>query len=548
MMAALLLVAIASIGAGLGRATLWEPDEPRFAEATRQMFQRGDFVTPYFDGVPRFEKPILFYWLQVPAFALVGATPLAARLPAALAGIGSVLLLYLLASRMTSPRAAFVAALVLATVFRFVTMARQGLTDVPVLFFILAALYGFVRGTERTPSHLAAWLAWTAVGLGVLTKGPVGLLPLAIWGAYAAICRDWRLVTQIRPFRGLALATLVAAPWYVVMIVQHGRAFVDFALGHEIVERAVSEESFAPTRGFLYYFKVAAGDAAPWSGLFLAALAWVAVRWRQLDEEIRRPLVFALAWFGSVFLLFSLARSKVPHYVLPAYPAGAFVIGIFVDRVASAPGDARFWRVPMAIVAAFALLCAGALAWSLDILMPEAGFVGRWLVPIVLASGAVAIARSVWRGTALRATVGLALALSATFAVIGLVIIPHAIEAFKPMPRLARAAEPLAVPGARIGLLGRYGASSLIYYSNHNVARLTDDESAVTFLTRQPAAVCVMPATDFARLKPRLPATVRLVDSAEEFNVRLERLLERQRTPGRMWVLLAASPEPVRGQ
>jgi 4-amino-4-deoxy-L-arabinose transferase-like glycosyltransferase len=535
--AGLLLIAALSIGPGLGQSTFWEPDEPRFAEATRQMFARADFITPYLNGVPRFEKPILFYWLQALAYTTIGPSELAARLPSALAGIGTVLLLYLLASRITSHRAAILAALALATMFRFVVYARQGLTDVPVLFFNMAALYGFVRATEAPPSRAALWLAWTAVGLGILTKGPIGVLSVAIWGVYAAVRRQWSLVAQVRPLGGLALAMLIAAPWYLLMVAMHGRAWIDFALGHEIVARAVSE-GFTPYRSFFYYVKVWLGDAAPWSVLFVAALAWLALRWRTLDDSVRSPVVFAMTWFSTVFILFSVPRSKLAHYIIPTYPAAALVIGVFIDQIARRPMEAKWWRVPMIVVAAIALVAAAALAWSLDILMPDASWPERRLVSIVLAGGGVMIALAAWR-SAVTAAVSLSLTLAATFAVIGVVIVPHAIEGFKPMPRLARAAERLAEPGARIGLVGAYGASSLIYYSHHNIDWL-DEEAAIVFLTTQPHALCVMPAARFERVAPHLPPHIRVVDTAEEFNVRIERLVERQRTPGRMWVLVAA--------
>src|SRR4030095_6298416 len=190
--AALLIVASLAIFAGLGNGTFWEPDEPRFAEATRQMFARGDFVTPYLNGAPRFEKPILFYWAQAAAFTAFGDNEFAARLPSALAGVGIVVVLYLLGTEIASRRAAFIAALVMSTMFRFVTFARIGLTDVPVIFFVVAALYGFIRAVYRTS---AAWalVAWTCVALGVLTKGPVGLLPVAIWAMYAAFRSNWAL-------------------------------------------------------------------------------------------------------------------------------------------------------------------------------------------------------------------------------------------------------------------------------------------------------------------------------------------------------------------
>jgi 4-amino-4-deoxy-L-arabinose transferase-like glycosyltransferase len=118
---ALLIVATLAILAGLGNGTFWEPDEPRFAEATRQMFARGDFLTPYLNDVPRFEKPILFYWTQAAAFTAFGDNEFSARLPSALAGLGIVFVLYLIGAQIASRRAALVAALVMATMFRFVT-------------------------------------------------------------------------------------------------------------------------------------------------------------------------------------------------------------------------------------------------------------------------------------------------------------------------------------------------------------------------------------------------------------------------------------------
>jgi len=537
-LAVLLAVASLAILAGLGNGTFWEPDEPRFAEATRQMFVRDDFLTPYLNGAPRFEKPILFYWTQAAALAAFGDNEFSARLPSAVAGIGIVLLLYLIGAQITSRRAALIAGLVTATMFRFVTFARIGLTDIPVIFFVVAALYGFIRAVHQASSAWAL-VAWMCVGLGVLTKGPVGVLPVAIWATYAVFIRDWSLVARIRPLIGGVLALAIALPWYVVMALQHGRAFTDFAIGHEMVERVLSEESFgAPARGFFYYFKVWPGDAAPWSALLAASVGWIAWRWSSVDRRVRHAVVFAAAWFLCVFLLFSLSRSKVPHYVLPAYPAAALLIGIFVDCVANTREDALWWRVPMAIVTVALLVLAALLAWSIDVLMPDAAPLARWLVPVVFAAGAVAVGVSAWRARAVSAAAALAVTLAAAFAVIGVIVIPGAVEAFKPMPRLARTASPVLQPNARIGLLGRYGASSLIYYSGHNVEWLLDDDAAVTFAGR-PHAVCVMPAEDYRRLAPRLPPTMRVIDSAEEFNVRIERLLDRQRTHGRQWVLLA---------
>jgi 4-amino-4-deoxy-L-arabinose transferase-like glycosyltransferase len=535
---AILVVTTLAIVAGLGNATLWEPDEPRFAEATRQMFHRGDFVTPYLNGVPRFEKPVLFYWTQAAAFTIFGDNEFAARLPSAVAGVGIVLVLYLIGIEVASRRAALVAALVMATTFRFVTFARIGLTDVPVMFFIVSALYGFVRAVDRKSTPWAMF-AWGCVGLGVLTKGPVGLLPVAIWGAYAAVNLDWSLVARTLPFPGLLLTLAIALPWYLVMVLEHGRAFTAFALGHEVVQRLLSEESFAPSRGFLYYFKVWPGDAAPWSVLCVAAAAWTVWRWPAFDSRTRQAVVFAAAWFMSVFLLFSLSRSKVPHYVLPAYPAAALLFGIFVDRVAGIRDDALWWRAPMTVVAVASLVAAGATGLFLHVLAPGSTVL-NWLVPGFFGIGAAAVGIATWRRALVRAVYALTVMLAAVFSLIGTYVVPRVVEPFKPMPLLAREAASLSQADAPIGLLGRYGLSSLIYYSGRHVEALDGDAATVAFLSSHPGAVCVMPMSDFERLMPQLNGFDKIA-VGEEFNVRIERLLERERTPGRLWVLVGRS-------
>jgi len=138
--------------------------------------------------------------------------------------------------------------------------------------------------------------------------------------------------------------------------------------------------------------------------------------------------------------------------------------------------------------------------------------------------------------------------LATVFALIGVFVVPRIIEPLKPMPLLAREATQFSQRDAPIGLLGRYGLSSLIYYSRHHVVALDGDDQTVMFLSTHPDAVCVMPMSDFERLAPRLRGVDRIA-VAEEFNVRIERLLERRRTPGRLWVLVghaavASTPAP----
>ena len=434
-----LVIASLAILTGLGNGTFWEPDEPRFAEATRQMFQRGDFVTPYLNDVPRFEKPILFYWAQAAAFTAFGANEFAARLPSALAGIGIVLVLYLLGAEIASRRAGLVGALILSTMFRFVTFARIGLTDVPVMFFIVAALYGFVRAVHRRSTVMGLrgvvmCRPWNADQRS--RRPPAGGHLGGVLRRSAAI---WSLFGRVRPSLGMMFALAIALPWYVWMVVQHGRAFTDFALGHEIVERIISEDAFAPTRGFFYYFKVWPGDAAPWSALFVASVGWIAWRWSSLDNATRQSIVFAASWFIAVFPSVLALTLEGAALRASRLPRGGAVIGVFVDRLADTRDDARWWGVPMTIIALASIVAAAATGLFLDVLAPG-DTTAKWLVPGVLAAGAAAIAAATWKRTLVPAVYTLTFMLAAVFAVIGVFIVPHVIEPFKPMPLLARQA------------------------------------------------------------------------------------------------------------
>ena len=431
-----LVIASLAILTGLGNGTFWEPDEPRFAEATRQMFQRGDFVTPYLNDVPRFEKPILFYWAQAAAFTAFGANEFAARLPSALAGIGIVLVLYLLGAEIASRRAGLVGALILSTMFRFVTFARIGLTDVPVMFFIVAALYGFVRAVHRRSTLFLGVVMCRPWNADQRSRRPPAGCHLGVCGvqprlvAVRARATDRRDDGRTRDC--LALVCLDGGPaWPCV----HG-----LCAGPRNRRRMISEDAFAPTRGFFYYFKVWPGDAAPWSALFVASVGWIAWRWSSLDNATRQSIVFAASWFIAVFLLFSLSRSKVPHYVLPAYPAAALVIGVFVDRLADTRDDARWWGVP---IDDYRSRARSSPLRRRDFSLTFWRLVTRrrsgWRAG-VLAAGAAAIAAATWKRTLVPAVYALTFMLAAVFAVIGAFIVPHVIEPFKPMPLLARQA------------------------------------------------------------------------------------------------------------
>ncbi|MCY4076028.1 MAG: phospholipid carrier-dependent glycosyltransferase, partial [Acidobacteria bacterium] len=233
--------------AGLGRPAVTDSDEAYYAEAAREMIERGDWLTPYYNDEIRFEKPVLYYWLAATAYAAAGVSPAAARLPSALAGIGLALLACACARRWYDERTALLAGVITATSFGYVAMARHALPDLPLAFFVTLATWGAIVGLRIEPSragdHPSAhgWLiaAGAAAAGAFLVKGPVGLvLPAAVVAPLAA----WTWLRERRP-RASRAALLAAAgvflvlalPWYGAMAVEHGAAYVErFFIGENL--------------------------------------------------------------------------------------------------------------------------------------------------------------------------------------------------------------------------------------------------------------------------------------------------------------------------
>ena len=312
------------------------------------MFERHDFLTPWSNDRPSFEKPVR------------------TRIPSAIAGLITLFLIYRIGADLVSREAGLIAAVALATTFRFVLYARQGLTDVPVTMFVTLSIWGFLRAFTAGDGESRRYglAAWAATGCAALTKGPVAVIGPLAWVLFALLTDRRAALRRLHAPAGLLVAAAIALPWPLMMVALYGRSFLDIALGYEVVARYVSPDFPGRDRGFFYFYGVWLGDAAPWSLFFLAGLAWAAASWRTLDEGTRRAVRLALAWFMTVLLLFSFSSYKLPHYLMPAYPATALMVGMFGAAVLRATVSRRWlWRLP-ALLAAL-LFGAGAVLVSL---------------------------------------------------------------------------------------------------------------------------------------------------------------------------------------
>jgi 4-amino-4-deoxy-L-arabinose transferase-like glycosyltransferase len=542
----LLGLCAATMMTGLGRTSLFEPDEPRFAEATRQMLERGDLLTPYFNGQPRFEKPILFYWMQLPFFAVLGPGELAARLPAAICGTLAVFLLWAIGRRLFSDRAAWLGAVALATSFRFVTYARQGLTDVPVLLFEMLALWAFLRASDG-PTHARRFtrVAWAAIGLAALTKGPVAALPLLVWIPYLALTRQVGAIRWRDWIAGAGLAALIAAPWYLYMIAVHGHAYFDHGVGYELVRRYADTEFPGPKRGVFYYFGVWPGDLAPWTFVFLAALAWVAWRWRGLTEREQRGASFCIVWFVVVLAVFSSASGKLPHYLLPLYPPAALLVGYFAHDAtgAASRGGAWLWRVASWVTLTALLAVAVVLALFLQRGFAVPALSLAMVVPALVAFGAIAGAVLEARSNRPGVIVAIAATLAAAYAIVGLHVAPTYLQDMQPVSRLGGIIAAEAGVHDRVAHFGGFGAPGLVFYSRHNVEHLRSPEEVAQFLEGDGRRFCVVSAGDLEAVRRVASREPHVLARQPLLTIRFMRVLRgRPPNPDRALVLVSNSP------
>lgn len=396
--ATLLLLCGFTFFLGLGRPAITDADEAFYAEASREMVESGDWLTPRFNYDNRWEKPVLYYWLTSATYLVTGPTEFAARLWAALSGAGLVLLTWGIARRLTGrPDVAWLSGAIVATSFGCFSMARSALPDLPLTSCITVGIWAALRAVE------GPGLSWWAVGgfaagAGFLMKGPVALavpavVLLPIW---------WRERRRLHLSRhGVALAAVCAAvsglPWYVAMWLEHGSAYFQSFFVGDNFERFTTER-FNDARPIWFYLPVLLGGLMPWS-VYLAAFSGEAmVRLRRgalrlVDADWR-----LLFWALMPLLFFTASIGKQPRYILPVLPPVAiFVARGIIDRL----GHPRH-RLLTAATWITAIVYA-ALAFLFIRMEPVlSGYpVSPWLAAVLAACSALVVAgtaaASAWR-------------------------------------------------------------------------------------------------------------------------------------------------------
>ena len=336
----LLVLAGSLFFAGLGSLPLLEPDEGRNAEVGREMLSSGDWVTPHYDGLPYLDKPPIFFFLVAASLKLGGPNEWSARAPSAVTGLCLLLLSWLLARRMFGESTALRATAVIASAPLVVVFSRSVIFDMTLAVLLTLAMvcYWLAQAADFRRPGLDI-LLFLAMGLATITKGPIGfLLPLLSIAVYQALRGKLRELKRLRWGLGCVVFLSVAMPWFILVSLRHPD-FPRYALLEESLARFAGGLVHRKG-GLLYYFPVYLAGFFPWS-IFLLWAGWKRhKRWREFRDSSFSSNLYLLTWSGVIFVFFSLSRSQLPGYFLPALvPLGVLMAKAW-DEVGS-PGAAR---------------------------------------------------------------------------------------------------------------------------------------------------------------------------------------------------------------
>jgi len=455
----------------LGAGSFWDVDEPRYAEAGREILATGDPITLHLNGGPWLGPAPLWIWLQAASGAAVGFSEWSARIWAAAFGVLGVLATFLLAREWFGPRTGLLSALVLTTTLAHVVTARLAVLDTAAVTWMLLAIWAGYRG-YREHRRRDYVLASLFLGLGVLTRGPgTVVLPVATMLVFLAYRRSLGRLREFPWLPAAAVFLAVTAPWYVLEAARYGGAFLSAAVwGHAVPQLAASPGTHVRT--LLTDAGIVVIGAVPWTAFLPGAAGYHYLR-RWQDGSL-----LCLLWAGLVFLLAVAVGERLPADVLPLFPVAAIAVGRLWEEFLF-EGAGRLARTLAASfvlqIGVVVLLVVAAAAFATTRYPREFAAVRDFLLApvgvLVLGTGVTTVLFRARRYTA--AFLSLPAATAVFIGVLYAGTLP-AVETQKPMKPLASALAARLRPGDRVIAYMVDSPAALVFYAGHYVEQAPD--------------------------------------------------------------------------
>lgn len=480
----------------LGASSFWDPDEAHYAQATRELLATGDWLAPFYNERPFFDKPILFYWLQAVPMSLAPRSEAAARLAPAVSGVLLVGVTAWLGIELFGLSVGMMAALLLATNAGLFALARYAILDLPFTLFLFGGVAAVTVAMQQRRMRLQ-YLGYVLIGLANATKGPVALAlcGLAFMLAASVSVAARRQLLALRWVQGACIAVACGLPWPAYMLWRFGREFVEGYILNENI-RLFATPMYAGQPGWSFYLVIVLLGMLPWSGLIVARGIDLLTT-RRPDAAVDVVDVLLWSWVAAIVGFFSVSHFKLDHYVFPASPA-LCIIAARTFQAQSVRSRVSTWGVrligPTLIVAGVAVTYAALVFLDLD-----RGFL---IVPLTLVvSGGLASSYG-WGARPLPA-IPLAPIVAMAMVLAGAVgwVMPK-LEEGKVVPDVARWVATHATSTDRVGTfrLNRWNTAYRFYVERH-VVEIESDEEARRFFADPSPYYVVMTGTLFDALR-----------------------------------------------
>jgi 4-amino-4-deoxy-L-arabinose transferase-like glycosyltransferase len=487
----------------LGEAGLLDPDEAHYAELTREMLHAGSWLVPLLDGQPFIDKPVFFHWLQGASFLLLGETEFAARLPAAVAGLGLMAMTRWIGRALFSAEVGTLGAVMFAVIPATYALSSIAVFDMLFGLFLFGAV-GCLVVAAKTSSGRLELAAYALLTLAIMTKGPVALVLVGLLLAAAfVVSRDTR--AQVRRLHwkvGIPSAALAASPWFVWMAWRFGSQFVQgYVLAGNLWYFTQPIQFSGRAVNHTFYVRAFAGAFFPWSVVVLGR--GIDVLRRRSREILSSEERLLWLWILVVTGFFSLARFKLDHYIFPAAPACCLIAArAWIEAARDRDGRLAATRYSVLVLAGL-LIAGGSFAGvylsEIDLALPPTAF----LLPVAIFAGGVGLLfqseRLRWRVPA--GTGVLVAALLVSYATVDVVGFP-ALERVRPTRRVARVLARSTSPSSLVALykLERW-RGSLRYYLNRPLQRVDSVDEVQAFLAQPQQVFVVMLRRDYLELR-----------------------------------------------
>jgi len=519
----------------LNRWDLWSPDEPRYAQVTREMVNGGDWILMHNNGSVYSDKPPLFFWLVAFSSSLwQGFTSFSVRFPSALFGMLTVLVTFLLGRSVYSSRTGFLSGLILATSFEFAFLSTRANIDTTLTFFTTAALFCFLKGCEQVQekakhenevevkgkekdkdkdkvegevkveeednrNNRYIYGFYISMALATLAKGPVGfILPLLVSLIYILIRKDWNGFKRMRLLPGMVLFLALVCSWYLPAVLKGGKKYLDETLLlHSIGRFADGTSHIRPIYYYFYNFPV---EFLPWFFFLPAGLVY---GFSKGMVNKRKEFLFLFLWFIVIFIFFSLSKGKRSVYLLPLFPAASIMVGkLWDDFISSSMEHFRTeWiSLPLYIFMGLALLAGAAIPWTVSMKFPS--YLSYSLpIAFLCVGGSLAtfvLLRFKYYGGIFFLLVGI---VAGGFFYTLRVVFPL-VNPYKSARFICQEITSRIQPGEKVGLYGGYVTGPYNFYTGIvPIEELREKEALLDFLRSSERVFCILKFKDFSQFQ-----------------------------------------------